>query len=268
MLPRNAAQPPRSTPKLLVLPPTLGDTCLAIRKALGLSRSVAYDAHGVSQSYLFDIENNLRVPTSGILDRLIDAYGLDSQQAQHLHELREPAHHLPATGELGAQLQHHIGLIPHLDDLEAKGILAAYIDPLYNILACNNSFHTAWPGLAETDSLLSWIFEPTAAQSAPDRDREAAHTVAITRALAGRYRDSGQTKKLLRKLSHHDEFTRRWTSTIDVAYGRAPDDLLHRDYPPTGESRSFTMTKTGVSRLPHISLITLIPMPNNGPETA
>lgn len=251
-----------------MLPPTLGDTCLAIRKQLRLSRSAAYDAHGVSQSYLYDIENNLRVPTSAILDRLIDAYGLDSQQAQHLHELREPAHHLPATGELGAQLQHHIGLIPHLDDLATKGILGAYIDPLYNILACNNSFHAAWPGLTETDSLLSWIFEPAAAVTAPDRDREATHTVAITRALAGRYRDSGQTKKLLRKLSHHDDFTRRWTSTIDVASGRSPDDLLHRHHPDTRKSMSFTMTKTAVSRLPNVSLITLIPMPYNGPDPA
>ncbi|MGI5219478.1 helix-turn-helix domain-containing protein [Nocardia sp. CA-290969] len=248
------------------MPPNLGDTCLVIRKTLGLSRSAAYSAHGVSQSYLFDIENNMRVPTSAILDRMIDAYGLDSQQAQHLRELREPAHYLPATGELGAQLQHHIGLIPHLDGLEAKGVLGAYIDPLYNILACNESFHSAWPGLAEADSLLSWIFEPAAAHSAPDRDREAAHTVAITRALAGRYRDSGQTKKLLRKLSHHDEFTRRWTSTIDVAYGRSPDDLLHRRHPTTGESTSFTMTKAGVCRLPEVSLITLIPMPYNGPD--
>ncbi|MFD4407553.1 helix-turn-helix domain-containing protein [Nocardia sp. NPDC058499] len=248
------------------MPPTLGDTCLAIRKQLGLSRSAAYDAHGVSQSYLFDIESNLRVPTSAILDRLIDAYGLDSQHGQHLHELREPAHHLPATGELGVQLQHHIGLIPHLDNLEIKGILGAYVDPLYNILACNNSFHTAWPGLTEADSLLSWIFGPAAAHSAPDHDREAAHTVAITRALAGRYRDSGQTKKLLRKLSHHDEFTRRWTSAIDVAYGRSPDDLLHRHAPATGESTSFTMTKTGAYRLPDVSLITLIPMPYNDPD--
>jgi transcriptional regulator with XRE-family HTH domain len=249
------------------MPPTLGGTCLAIRKALGLSRGAAYRAHGVSQSYLFDIEHDIRIPSDTTLNRLIDAYGLDSQRSRHLRELRAPAQNLPATDELGTQLRHHTRLLRHLDYLENHGILGAYVDPLYNILACNDIFRTAWPGSTDTNSLLTWIFQEQSARLAPDRDREAAHTVAIARALAGRYRASGQTKKLLQQLADHDEFTERWISTIDVAYSRSPDELLHRRHPDTGEPVSFIMSMTEVLHTPHISHITLLPLPYHGPDT-
>ncbi|MEV0109217.1 helix-turn-helix domain-containing protein [Nocardia sp. NPDC050799] len=241
--------------------------CLTIRKARKLSRSNAYDIHGVSQSYLFDIEHDIRIPTSETLDRLIDAYELDNMQSQYLHELRRPAQDLPDIDHLTRQLRGHPSLIHHIDHLTASKVPGAYVGPLHHVLACNDLFHTAWPGLGKADSVLSWIFGEAAAHSAPDRDREAAQTVAITKVLTGRYRTSAQTHALLQQLSHHDDFTDRWRSTIDVADGRSPDDLLYRRHPETGEPLSFAMTMSKVHIIDHVWLITLLPIPHPGPAT-
>ncbi|WP_249643864.1 MmyB family transcriptional regulator [Nocardia sputi] len=243
----------------------MGGTCLAFRKARNLSRSDAYDIHGVSQSYLYDIEHDKRIPTPATLDRLIDAYDLDSRQSQYLHELRQPAQDLPGLDQLAHRLRGHPGLMHHLEHLTAGDVLGAYVDPLHHILACNDLFRTAWPGLGETDSILSWIFGEAAAPSAPDRTREATKTVAITRMLTGRYRTSTQTNTLLHQLSDHGEFTRRWRSSIDVADGRSPDDLLYRRHPDTGDPLSFAMTMSKVHIIDHVWLLTLLPIPRSGP---
>jgi transcriptional regulator with XRE-family HTH domain len=243
----------------------LGGTCLTIRKARKLSRSDAYNLHGVSQSYLFDIEHDVRVPTPATLDRLIAAYDVDRKQSQYLHELRQPAQDLPDLGQLGDQLRNHPGLMHHLDHLTAGNVLAAFLDPLHHILACNDLFFTAWPGLDDADSVLSWIFGESAARSAPDRAREATRTVAITRMLTGRFRTSTQTHRLLHQLSDHDEFTRRWRSSIDVADGRSPDDLLYRRHPDTGEPLSFATTMSKIHTIDHVWLLTLLPIPRQGP---
>ncbi|WP_039824890.1 MmyB family transcriptional regulator [Nocardia testacea] len=137
--------------------------------------------------------------------------------------------------------------------------------PLHHVLACNELFRTAWPELGEADSVLSWIFGDAAARSALDRTREATQTVAVTRMLTGRYRTSAQTRRLLHQLSDHDEFTRRWRSSIDVADGRSPDDLLYRRHPDTGEPLSFAMTMSKVHIIDHVWLLTLLPIPSPGP---
>jgi hypothetical protein len=120
----------------------------------------------------------------------------------------------------------------------------------------------------EADSVLSWIFGDAAARAAPDRTREATQTVAITRMLTGRYRSSTQTHRLLHQLSDHDEFARRWRSSIDVVDGRSPDDLLYRRHPETGEPLSFAMTLSKVHTIDHVWLLTLLPIPRLGPENA
>ncbi|WP_419198109.1 hypothetical protein [Nocardia vinacea] len=72
------------------------------------------------------------------------------------------------------------------------------MDPMWNVLACNQSFRSVLPGLHETESIPRWLFSSIAQTVLVEWHHEAAHSVATTKAVLGRYRRSQQAQGLPR----------------------------------------------------------------------
>ncbi|MGQ4618970.1 MmyB family transcriptional regulator [Nocardia sp. R7R-8] len=245
--------------------PTLGHTCLLIREDLGLSRNGAHQLHGISQSHLFNIEHDRYVPTVETLEKIISGYRVEAMMARHLRELRAPAEYLAPVGKLRECVNGNDALIEHLHDLEQRDILAAYVDPVWNVLACNESFRAALPGLDTTDCIPTWLYSGYARSVFLQNPMEAAHSVATLKGVLGRYRDSEQAHDLMRQLRPHKEFQRLWSSSIHVAYGRDTNNLLHIRDPDTGELASYRLSVADVSQSQDVLLLTAIRKPYSGP---
>ncbi|SUE28909.1 DNA-binding protein [Nocardia farcinica] len=193
--------------------PTLGTSLRTIRDDhLRLSRSAAQQRHGVSQSYLFDLEADKEMPTLETLDRIITGYDLSPTLRRHLHELRAGPEYLAPIDKLLTLDPHRAALLEHLDALEARDILAAYIDPIANVLACNNAFASRLPGINEIRCVPMWIFSPVARPIIIDWEYEAAHAVATLKPVLGRYRESEQAHELIHHLRPHKDFQRIGTA--------------------------------------------------------
>ncbi|MEU2032594.1 helix-turn-helix domain-containing protein [Nocardia amamiensis] len=246
--------------------PTLGSTCRLIREDLGLSRFGAQQRHGISPSYLFNIEKDEYTPTFETLEKIIAGYGLNPMQARHLRELRTPAEELAPTDKLRQCVNENVDLVSHLDDLEQREVLAAYLDPLWNVLGRNYLFRAATPGLEETNCIPVWLFTPQAKTAFVLWAHESAHSVATLKATLGRYRDSEQAKDVIRQLRPVKEVRNQWSSSIDVAYGRDTNDLLHLRDPATGELTSYRLSVADVTQTQNVLLLTAIRKPYSGPE--
>jgi transcriptional regulator with XRE-family HTH domain len=133
-----------------------------IREDLGLSRFTAHDRHGISASYLFEIETDRYIPKLEALEMIIAGYTVDSLLGRHVRELRAPPEDLAPVDKLRQAVTDNVDWISHLDDLERRDVLAAYVDPIWDILACNDLFRSALPGIEKTDSIPIWIFSPIA----------------------------------------------------------------------------------------------------------
>ncbi|MFI2477834.1 helix-turn-helix domain-containing protein [Nocardia xishanensis] len=246
--------------------PTLGRTCQLLRNERKLTFAKAYARHGISRSYLTEIEKDTRPPSLETLERMIDGYDADLLLARHLRELRAPAEGLPSTDYLRQCVRENPAAIDHLRDLDGHGVLAAYLDPLWNMLACNDGFRTATPGLNESELLIpAWLFSPPAKAFFLDWTSEATHSVASHKTILGRYRDSEQARHFMQILGPNPEFVRLWTASIRVAYGRNASDLLHLLDPTTGEPASYSLSISNVTQSEHVLLVTAIRKPYSGP---
>lgn len=246
--------------------PTLPDTLRLNRDHLHLSRVAAYKRHGVSPSYLRQLEVGERVPSPETLDKLITGYGLPPGSARHIRELRYPAEDLPPTYKLRQSVYENAALRNHIQDLEGRGVLAAYVDPMWNVLLATTEFRAGIPGLEESECIPVWLFSPIAKTVVIDWEREAAHSVATIKAVLGRYRESEQGHHLLRKLRPNKAFHDLWVSSCNVAYGRAASDPVHWIHPTSGEPTSYSLTVADVTQPQHIQLITALRKPYSGPR--
>ncbi|MFF0528716.1 helix-turn-helix domain-containing protein [Nocardia amikacinitolerans] len=252
-------------PRPQVAIPTFGSTCRLIREDLGLSLTRAHPRLGVARSTLTDVENGF-LPTLETVDRIIAGYELDPLMTRHLRELLAPAEDLPPTDYLRQCVREKTAAIDHLRDLDERGVLAAYLDPFWNMLACNDSFRAAAPRLTETELIPEWLFSPSANTVFLDWHSEATHTVASHKTILGRYRDSEQAQHFIQTMGQKPEFVDLWTSSIRIAYGRNTSDLLHlRD--PTGEPVSYSLSISNVTQTEHVLLVTAIRKPYSGPAS-
>ncbi|MGV9822931.1 MmyB family transcriptional regulator [Nocardia xishanensis] len=245
--------------------PTLGRTCLLLRRERKLTFAKAYARHGVSRSYLTEIEQDTRLPSLETLERMIDGYDADPLMARHLRELRAPAEDLPPTDYLRQCVRERTSAVVHLRDLDDRGVLAAYIDPLWNMLACNESFQAAVPGLTETQQIHTWLFSPPARNYFLDWPSEATHAVASSKTVLGRYRATEQAQHFMQILKQNPEFADLWTSSNRVAYGRNTGDLVHVHDPATGNPVSYSLSISTVTQTEYVLLVTAIRKPYSGP---
>ncbi|NEW34148.1 helix-turn-helix transcriptional regulator, partial [Nocardia cyriacigeorgica] len=245
--------------------PTLGTACLQIRTALGISRATAYLRHGVSTTYLAAIENDRVLPSLEVLDQLIAGYRCDPHQARYLRELRVPAVDLEPPGKLQQLVAGDSTLMAQLADLTHRGILAAYVDPLWNILVCNDGFRAALPGIEATDCVPVWLFTPAAREVLVEWEAETARAIATTKPVLARYRDSIQVHDIMRRLTPNKDFQRLWTPTVEVIYGRPVTDLLHIRDPNTGKLTSLHVVIAEPGQPYNIQLLIATPRPYAGP---
>ncbi|WP_406279445.1 helix-turn-helix domain-containing protein [Nocardia sp. NBC_00881] len=246
--------------------PKLSSTCRSIREDLGLSRAEARDRTGLSDGYLFEIERGKHVPSLEALEKLIAGYRLNLMQARHLRELRAPAEDLLPTPKLRESLTANDVLMSHLQGLEQRGVLGAYIDPVWNVLACNDSCRAALPGLEETaESIPAWLYSPTAKTIVIEWEREAAHAAAVLKAMFGRYRASEQVRDLMRRLRPNRDTNRLWGPSTNVAYSRDASNPLHWRHPSTGQPNSYIMTASEVNQTQNVLLVTALRRPYCGP---
>ncbi|WP_171050225.1 helix-turn-helix domain-containing protein [Nocardia cyriacigeorgica] len=262
---RNPARRPRPTDHERPHIPTLGSACLQIRSALGISRATAYLRHGVSTTYLADIERGRVMPSLEVLEQLITGYRCDPHQARYLRELRAPAVDLDPPEKLRQLVIDDTELMAQLADLTDRGILAAYVDPLWNILACNNGFRAALPRIETTNCIPTWLFTPAARKVLVEWEAETARAIATTKPVLARYRDSIQVRDIMRRLAPNRDFQRFWAPTVEVIYGRPVTDLLHISDPNTGTLISLHLVIAEPGQPYNIQLLIATPRPYAGP---
>ncbi len=238
--------------------PTLGTVCRQFREHCGYTREEANSKCGVSQSYMYRIEEQEHWPSPEILERLVTGYDLDSGQARHLSELCAPAERLEPVHVLRHQVLTNAAQMSHLDHLEKLGALAAYIDPVWSILATNNLFRRSIPGADETGSIPVWLFSPTARRLVLDWDREADHTVAILKGILGRHRDSPQSIDLFRRLRRNTYFQDRWIYDIRVEHGRDDSIQFRLRDPKTAAVSGYRLSISDETN--HVWLLTGFPI--------
>ncbi|MBF6545295.1 helix-turn-helix domain-containing protein [Nocardia brasiliensis] len=260
--PAHGARNPVPSPAI----PTLGATLRSIRKGLGLTRITAHHRHGVSTSYLYEIEADKQQPKLETLDAMITGYNLDALTARHLRQLRSPPADLMPTQQLREQVCENRDWIGHLDDLQLRGVLAAYLDPFWNVLACNELFLSAMPDLEKTYSIPTWLFSPIAREVWVDWEKEAAWNVAYSKAILGIYRDSQQARALIRHLGTNSEFRRKWALSTDVKYGRDSNFLLHVRHPPNSEITSYWLSYAPMVEDMTVLLAIAIPKAHSDPK--
>ncbi|MGN2635044.1 helix-turn-helix domain-containing protein [Nocardia takedensis] len=243
--------------------PTLGNTCRRIRDERGYTRDYAAAMLRISRSYLSDIERGRRNPSPELLELIIVGYRLDSALARHVRELRLAAVNLEPTAVLARCVTDNALLMAHLRDLNARGDLAAYIDPVWNVLACNDLFREALPGLERTGSVPVWIFSDDSKPILTDRPFELDYTAAAIRAITGRYRNTEQVRALFRYLGPNVEFRTSWSDDVRAAYGRDPSALMYAIHPVTGLPASYSLTISNQSE----SVLLLILSPKPSPDS-
>lgn len=151
----------------LLQPPTLGKVLRRLRDTRRISREkLAYNA-GVSTSYITHLENGLRErPTREVLQALVrylDRLGpLSEVEHRHLRDLTGfGGEDYPSAGQLRGEITDDLR---HALTLHEPN-LAAYLDTRWNLLACNDSYEQAFPGIRADGNLLHWLLGNESARS-------------------------------------------------------------------------------------------------------
>ncbi|MBO0881696.1 MAG: helix-turn-helix domain-containing protein [Mycobacterium sp.] len=230
----------------------------AVRDHHGLSRRQVADVVDISADYLKNIEETRR-PRQDRLENLIAGYRLDSSQARLTWDLWRPSVPLAPV----AQLREKVSTPDRrefLARLDRSGIAICYLDPLWNILAANDTFYEALPeaGLSTGGNFASWALPPAPRRSpmAPllvDPDREAQFLVGMLRGGFARYRRSPQVCSLFKQLSRNPVFERHWRTSIHVAHGRClKHPQLHLRDPATGGPYTLDLQITELTDFPEV----------------
>ncbi|MFD3706175.1 helix-turn-helix domain-containing protein [Nocardia sp. NPDC058658] len=242
----------------IVAVPSFSATCKRIRENRNLSRAEAKRWHGISPTQLFRYEAGTGVPPAAALDTLIAGYRLGAPMERHLRELRDPALPLASIAALREHILTRPGAAEYLAGLDTRGILAAYIDPMFNVLAANSLLHAALIDLDDFPSIPRWIFSQPGRTTLIDHAHEADQIVARLRAETGRFRVSEQAADVVRYLGADPEFARRWLTSSSVAYGRDANDLVHVRT-PNGNHGSYRLAFSEIDPVRHIHLVTAVP---------
>ncbi|WP_109524873.1 MULTISPECIES: helix-turn-helix domain-containing protein [Nocardia] len=185
-----------------------------------ISRETAAYRVGLSAAYLTQIERDLRTPTPQALQLLTTGYGLTAAQTRHITELRAPPVPAPPIDTMRARVENNPAIRRRLRGLGRAGVLAAYFDPFWNLLAANPEMHQTFPGLEQTGNLALWYFSREARERLPEWDLEAAAVVSALKATLGVHRRAVGARAVLAQLQHDSDFRRLWTHTTDIAYHR------------------------------------------------
>ncbi|UFS93236.1 helix-turn-helix domain-containing protein [Nocardia huaxiensis] len=212
---------------------------------------LAFNA-GVSSSYITHLENGNRDrPTREVLHALVrylDRIGpLSAVEHRHLLDLAGlGAGEYPDAEQLRAWIttdMHH-ALTLHEPNL------AAYFDTRWNLLACNDSFAQAFPGIAEQGNFLHWFLgNAISRRTVVEWEQEVRLLVHWLRGLLAGSGDAAASVAFLAELAQYEQFCRIWDEEA-VAYGR-DRPLLHLRDLDTGTRRGVVVQMFRVDSVPH-----------------
>ncbi|MFF0532706.1 helix-turn-helix domain-containing protein [Nocardia amikacinitolerans] len=251
--------------------PELGCWARRIRESRNLSRPRAAEHLHISKELLKMIERGDAGCTAAVLNKLVDIYGLDRAQQRYTRDLALPPVPLPPLEELRVRTltPDRRAKLARLDD---RGVAAAYIDPLWNLVLANQRFRAAVPGIEQYgDNLCLWFFHPgstapTAEPSVLHHRSTATYLVATLRGALGRHRRTPHARTLYQDLRGSALFSQIWDTSIAVAYGRRPDDPVHLRDPTTGEVYSVRIHLGDAPGSPDARFCLCYRQPYSGPE--
>lgn len=233
-------------------PPTLGKLLRKLRDTRRISREkLAFNA-GVSASYVTHLENgNRERPTREVLHALVrylDRVGpLSAVEHRHLLDLaglgaREYPNVDQLRGGITDDMRHALTL--------HEPNLAAYLDTHWNVLACNDSYARAFPGITGDGNLLHWLLgNELARQAVVEWEQEVRVTVQWLRGLLAGAADVAAAVAFLAELGQYEQFCRVWDEEIP-AYGR-DRSLLHLRDIASGRRRTVVVQMFRVDSADH-----------------
>lgn len=219
--------------------PDLGRWVRRVREDRELSRPEAAGLLTISYELLRKIEYGTTPCTLPVLEQMITTYELGPAQARHTRDLARPSVSLTPVEELRT---HHSARerLSTLNGLDERGLVGAYIDPLWSLVHANKRFRSELPGIDRyDDNAALWFFHPgtttrTAESLVVHWDTTAAYMVASLRAAFGIHRHNPQAQALFQKLCGSHTFTELWNTRLEVAYGYPTDEPLQLREPDTG----------------------------------
>ncbi|MCU1641311.1 MAG: putative transcriptional regulator [Nocardia sp.] len=221
-------------------PPTLGQLLRQLRDARQISRERLAFAAGVSASYLTHLEQGQRDrPTHSVVKALVQQLDtvieLSDTEHRHLHDLAGLAEtSVPTVAQLQAEItpEMHHGLTLHSPNP------AAYFDVRLNLLACNNAYDTALPGLTGEGNWVRWMFgNELSKQVMVDWEQEAWLAVSRLRGILGGSGSPDWFAELITEYGVYPHFRRLWAHNA-ASFGRAQTPVRLRD-PATGECTRY-----------------------------
>ncbi|SFM01914.1 helix-turn-helix transcriptional regulator [Nocardia asteroides NBRC 15531] len=218
MLPKSSSDGPGGPPK----PPTLGGLLRRLRDDRRISREKLAFAAGVSSSYITHLESGDRDrPTQAVIEALVRYLDriapVSDIERRHLWDLAglAPVDN-PSVEDLRAEINDEMR---RALSLQAPN-LAAYVDTRWNVLAGNDAYHHAFPGLVEDVNILRWFFgNPLSRKVMVEWEKESTLTVHWLRGLIGQQGGADWAAELLDELAQYPDFRRIWDDG-DTVYGR------------------------------------------------
>ncbi|MEC3952373.1 helix-turn-helix domain-containing protein [Nocardia sp. CDC153] len=197
--------------------PTFGNLLRRLRDNRGVSRErLAFNA-GVSASYITHLEKGDRGnPTREVvealtryLDRLDPLSTSDRRQLTDLAGLGTGE--LPSVEELRAAITPEmIGVL----ELHSPN-LAALLDMQANLLASNENWDEAFPGVREDGNMLRWFFgNELATRVMVNWERDARQLARWMRGLIGRSGNVDGFADLIRELGEFPKFRQAWSDGV------------------------------------------------------
>jgi transcriptional regulator with XRE-family HTH domain len=220
-------------------PPTFGGLLRRLRDDRRISREKLAFAAGVSSSYITHLEGGDRDhPTKAVVTALIGYLDrispLADTERRHLFDLAGLAEDtFPTVPQLRAEISGDMRNGLQLHEPNA----ASYLDTRWNILFCNETYASTFPGLVEELNILRWFFgNELSKRVMVDWRREAALTVDWLRGLIGQSVDTAWSTELLDELGDYPEFREMWAAG-GTTYGR--DQPMHIRDLDSGECYSL-----------------------------
>ncbi|MFI1915947.1 helix-turn-helix transcriptional regulator [Nocardia sp. NPDC020380] len=223
-------------------PPTFGLLLRKLRDARAVSRErLAFNA-GVSASYISHLEKGDRGhPTREVVDalmRYLDRIDpLSVVERRHLLDLAGlGVAEFPSVEQLRAEITDDMHRALELHEPN----LAAYVDSRWNVLACNDSYRRAFPGIEEDVNILRWYLgNEHARRVVLDWEAEVRLTVHWLRGLIAGSGDTAWSAEFLAELGHFGLFREMWDEGIAL-YGR-PRPTMHLHDLETDRCRAISV---------------------------
>ncbi|MGW4352294.1 MmyB family transcriptional regulator [Nocardia sp. NPDC004582] len=232
-------------------PPTFGALLSRLRRARRISRERLAFGIGTSASYIVHLEKGYRThPGHEVVEaivRFLDRHSpISSAEQRHLLDLAGLCHTaFPTTEELTAAVSTEMRQALDLHEPN----LAAYLDIRGTVLACNENYRRAFPGLDIGVNLLHWyLADDNSRRVLLDLDNEIRFAVQGLRGLLSDNSAADGAREFLADLSRFDIVRELWDQA-PASYGR-PDPAMRLRDPDTGAEYTINAQLYGVTADP------------------